>query len=163
MKNLKLVFILFLLVFALINAQSKTSKSKTGVKTPQAEQSIPAPPPATDGVFIQLSSGFENPQKVLMALTMAVKMADDHEVYVYLDINAVNIVLSSAKSIELPKYEASKILISKLIDKNVTVAVCPTCLEVANHTKFELMKGITFASKDDFFSFTKGRILSFSY
>jgi predicted peroxiredoxin len=161
MKHLKL-FIVLLLVFSVaMNAQSKSKKSTA--KKVVTEEVVPPPPPPPDGMFIHISSGQENPQKVLMALTMALKMADDHDVYVYMDINAINVVLNSAKSIEMPKFEPSKILIGKLISKGVKVAACQLCLEAANKTQFDLMKGITLANKDDFFSFTRGRILSLSY
>ena len=157
MKNLAFILMLFLFAASVITSQNKSKTKAVGT-----EQQTP-PPPARDGVFIHLSSGSENPHKVLMALTMELKMSEDHDVYVYLDIEAVNLVLTSAKSIEFPKFEASKILISKLIDKNVAISVCPLCLEVYNHTKFDLMKGIKPADKNDFFSFTNGRILTLDY
>ncbi len=163
MKHLKL-FIVLLLVFSVaVNAQSKLKKSSSKKTTTEEVVPPPPPPPPTDGLFIHISSGLENPQKVLMALTMALKMADDHDVYVYLDINGINVVLNNAKSIEMPKFEPSKILIGKLISKGVKVVACPLCLEAANKTQFDLMKGVTLADKDEFYSFTRGRILSLSY
>ena len=109
MKHLKL-FIVLLLVFSVaVNAQSKLKKSSSKKTTTEEVVPPPPPPPPTDGLFIHISSGLENPQKVLMALTMALKMADDHDVYVYLDINGINVVLNNAKSIEMPKFEPSKI------------------------------------------------------
>ncbi len=161
MKYLKLFLILFLTVIVFTNVQAQTKKTTS--KAMQKEEPAPPPPPPADGAFIHISSGTENPHKALMALTMALKMSTDHDVYVYLDINAVNIVLNSAKSLEMPKFEPSKIIIDKLISKGVKIAVCPTCLEVANKTQFDLMKGIILANKDDFFDFTRGRILSLSY
>ncbi len=162
MKYLKLFLILFLTVVVITNVHAQAKKSS--LKQVQKEEPAPPPPPPpTDGVFIHISSGIENPHKVLMALTMALKMSTDKDVYVYLDINAVNIVLNNAKSLEMPKFESSKIIIDKLIGKGVKVAVCPICLEVANKTQFDLMKGVILANKDDFFNFTPGRILSLSY
>jgi predicted peroxiredoxin len=116
-----------------------------------------------DGVFIHISSGFDNPHKVLMALTLALKMADDHDVFIYMDIKAPEVVLNSAKSIEMNKFEHSKILINKLVEKGVKIAVCTTCLEVLNRSQYDLMKGISIAEKESFFNFTSGRIVSFSY
>lgn len=159
MKYLKLIFIFLLITVLAINAQGKT-KSSTAKKAVVNEQ--PAPPP-NDGVFIHLSSGTANPHKVLMALTLALKMSDDHDVYMFLDIEAVHVVLNNAKSIEMTKFESSKIIIDKLMKKGVKIVVCPICLEVANKTQFDLMKGITLADKNDFFGFTRGRILSFNY
>lgn len=159
MKYLKLFLFMLLALTFVVNAQTKTKKSIS--KTTQQE--ILPPPPPLDGVFIHISSGLENPHKVLMALTMALKMSEDHDVYVYLDINAVNIVLNNSKSIEMGKFEPSKILIDKVLKNGGKIAACPLCLEVANKTQFDLMKGIKIANKDDFFNFTKGRILSLSY
>lgn len=116
-----------------------------------------------DGVFIHISSGFDNPHKVVMALTLALKMAEDYNVFVFLDINAPEVVLTNSKSIEMKKFEHSKILITKLLEKNVKIAVCPMCLEVLNKTQFDLMRGIELAEKEKFFNFTNGRILSLSY
>lgn len=116
-----------------------------------------------DGVFIHISSGFDNPHKVLMALTLALKMADDHDVLIFMDVKAPEVVLNSSKSIEMNKFEHSKILINKLVEKGVKIAVCPTCLEVLNRSQFDLMKGISIAEKENFFNFTNGRIISFSY
>lgn len=98
-----------------------------------------------------------------MGLIFALKMASNHDVYVFLNINAVHLVLNSAKSVEMPKFEASKILITKLLNNGVRIAVCPMCLEAANKTQFDLMNGITLAQKEDFFSFTRGRIITLNY
>ncbi|NMB80658.1 MAG: peroxiredoxin [Ignavibacteria bacterium] len=112
---------------------------------------------------MHISSGLENPHKVLMGLTMALRMADDRDVYVYMDISAVNVVLNNSKSLEMNKFESSKILVDKILNKGVKIAVCPTCLEVANKTQYDLMKGIKLANKEDFFNFTQGRILTLDY
>lgn len=146
-------------------AQTKSTKPKTTTK--KAEETTqyipPPPPPPKDGVFIHISSGLENPHKVLMGLTMALRMADENDVYVYMDINAVNVVLNSSKSLEMNKFETSKILVDKILNKGIRIAVCPTCLEVANKTQYDLMKGIKLANKEDFFGFTQGRILTLDY
>ena len=158
MRCLKLIFIFMLVTFIAVNAQGKT-KTSTAKKTVTEEVT----PPPQDGVFIHLSSGTANPQKVLMALNMALKMTGDHDVYLFLDGDAVNVVLNNAKSLELPKFEASKIMIDKIVKQGVKIAVCSVCLEAANKTQFDLMKGITLADKNEFFDFTKGRIVSLSY
>jgi len=116
-----------------------------------------------EGVFIHISSGFDNPHKVVMALSLALKMADDHDVFIFMDIKAPEVVLTNSKSIEMNKFEHSKILIAKLLEKDVRIAVCPMCLEVMNKTQFDLMRGIKIAEKEDFFDFTRGRIISLSY
>lgn len=167
MRISKLIILLLIVAMASSLAQTKStsSKSKTAKKTEPVEQYIPPPPPppAKDGVFIHLSSGMDSPQRVLMALTMGLKMADDYDVYIYIDISAVHVVLNSSKSLEMPKFETSKILIDKILNKGVRIAVCPTCLESANKTQYDLMKGIKLANKNEFFDFTQGRILTLDY
>lgn len=160
MKYLKIFILLFLAVTISIYSQNKTKKGTQKTSAEEIVRPLPQPP---DGIFIHLSSGAENPQKVLTALTTALDMSADHEVYVYLDVNAVNIVVNNAKSIEMPKFKASKILIDKLISKGVAVSVSQLCLEANNKTKFDLMKGIKIANPEDFLNFTHGRILSLSY
>ena len=161
----------FILILALLTnslqGQTKSSKSKAKPKA-QTEEPAPQPayvppPPAPDGVFIQISSGLSDPQSVLMGLTMALRMAEDHEVMIFLDVKGPEIVLSKTQSLEMKKYEPSKILIQKLIDRGVKIEVCSTCLEVLNRTEFDLIKGVKIANKADFFEFTRGRILSFHY
>lgn len=167
MKIYKLIAILVLvaMVSSIAQTKSTSTKSKTTSKKAEETQYVPPPPPPPpkDGVFIHVSSGLDNPHKVLMALTMGLKMADDRDVYFYMDVNAVNVVLNSSKSLEMPKFEPSKILIDKILGKGVKIAVCSTCLEVANKSQYDLMKGITIANKDDFFNFTQGRILTLDY
>lgn len=169
MKAIKLIALIVIVLFAVnvINAQTKTSKTKAKAKTVTEEvspvqQAAPLPL-AKDGVFIQLSSGSENPQSVLMALTLALKMADDHDVYFFADLKGPEIFLTKTHAVEMRHFEASKVLIQKLLDKGVTFGVCQTCLELMNQTEFDLMKGIKLANKADFFRFTSGRILTLSF
>lgn len=116
-----------------------------------------------EGALIHISSGMGDPQKVVMGLTIALKLAESHDVFVFLDINAPEVVLTSSKSIEFNKFEPSKILVTKLLERGVTIAVCPMCLEAMNKSQYDLMKGIKIISSDDLFKFTDGRIISLSY
>lgn len=169
MKIVKL-FSFVLIMVLLVNAmQGQTKPSKSKAK-PKAQKEEPAPqpayippPPPPDGVFIQISSGPGDPQSVLAGLTTALRMSEDHEVMILLDVRGPEIVLSKAQSLEMKKFEPSKILIQKLIERGVKIEVCSTCLEVLNKTEFDLMKGVKIANKADFFDFTKGRILSLHY
>lgn len=118
---------------------------------------------ARDGVFIHLSHGPKDPHRVLMALTMATRMATDKDVLVYLDIEAIHLVVKDAETVEMEGFEPSNVLLKKLLDAKVTVMACPTCLAVAGKTASDLMEGIRAAEKEAFFSFTKGRILTLDY
>jgi predicted peroxiredoxin len=163
MRLVKLLAVILIVVFTVNSIQAQKSSKSKKKTTEETVQPAYVPPPAPDGVFIQINSGVENPQSVLMALTMALKMSQDHEVLIFLDVNAPEIVLSKTQSLEMKHFDPSKILIQKLVDRGVKLAVCSTCLEAMNKTEFDLIKGVKISSKDDLFDFTKGRFLCFSY
>lgn len=116
-----------------------------------------------DGVFIHISHGSEDVHRLLMGLTMATRMMDDKDVLVYMDIEAVRVLLKDAPTVSHQVFEPSDVLLKKLLDAKVTVMVCPTCLKVAGKEPSDLLPGIQVARKDAFFSFTSGRILSLDY
>jgi len=116
-----------------------------------------------DGVFLHISHGKDNPHRLLMALNMANIMADDHDVLVYFDINAVNAVLKDSEDIMFAHFPSSKKSLKALKAKDVILMACPGCLKVAGKTKKDLAKGVKIADKKVFFSFTKGRILTLDY
>ncbi len=116
-----------------------------------------------DGVFIHISHGKEDAHRLLMGLTMATRMMDDKDVLVYMDIDAVYVLLKDAPSVSHKEFEPSDVLLKKLLDAKVTVMACPTCLKVAGKEPSDLRPGIQVARKEAFFSFTSGRILSLDY
>ncbi|MFW5819983.1 MAG: DsrE family protein [Bacteroidota bacterium] len=117
-----------------------------------------------DGVFIHLSHGPEDPHRVLMALRMAEMMSEDKDVMVYFDIEGVHVVLEDSENLSMEgDFPNSHEQLLKLMERNVTLQVCPGCLKAAGKTPEELMEGIELANKDDFFNFTDGRILSIDY
>jgi predicted peroxiredoxin len=116
-----------------------------------------------DGVFIHITSGYENPHRALMPLKMATIMADDKDVIVYMDIQAVKLVLKDSKDMKFAEFPPLKELLQQLIAKKVIIMACPTCLKIAGKTPDDLMPGVTVAQKDKFFNFTKGRILALDY
>ncbi|MCO5263226.1 MAG: DsrE family protein [Lentimicrobium sp.] len=116
-----------------------------------------------DGVFYHISSGPENPHRVVMALKQAVMMAEDKDVLVYFDIKGIEVVLNDAIDISYPTFPSSKESLKLLIDKGVTIFACPSCLNAAGKSEADLMPGVVLAQKDQFFNFTKGRILTIDY
>ena len=122
----------------------------------------PGPQPR-DGIFIHISHGTDDPHRALMALKMAEIMQETRDVLVYFDIKGVEVCLKGAPDIQFSYFEASKAQIQKLLDKKVTVMVCPTCLKAAGKVPDDLAPGIQVADKDRFFTFTKGRILTMDY
>ena len=153
MKQIILLSILFL-CFSCTPETGETDNS----------QKEATPEEMNDGIFIHLSHGPENPHNVLMALRMAEIMSEDKDVMVYFDIEGVRVVLKDSENITMEgDFPNSHEQLQKLMDRNVTLQVCPGCLKAAGKTPEELMEGIAIADKDDFFNFTDGRILSIDY
>jgi len=120
-------------------------------------------PESRDGVFIHLSQGAKDPHRVLMALNMAVLMAEDHPVLVYFDIDAISLVLKDAPDLKYAHFPPLKTQLAKLARQGATLMACPGCLKAAGKTVEDLGPGIRVAEKTTFFSFTKGRILTLDY
>jgi len=118
---------------------------------------------AGDGVFIHVSHGSEEPHRVLMALSMAEKMAEDKSVLVYFDITGVNVLPKDAEDLTFGDFPSSKTQIAKLLKKRVGLYACPSCLKAADKSAEDLMEGIKIASKEAFFDFAEGRILTLDY
>jgi predicted peroxiredoxin len=116
-----------------------------------------------DGIFIHITQGYSDPHRVLMPLKMAGMMAEDKDVLVYLEIHAVELVLKTSKDLEFADFEPLKKMLQDLINRKVGIYACPTCLKIAGHTPEDLMDGIQVASKDRFFDFTDGRIITLDY
>lgn len=139
-----------LLAAALISCQPQEKQTKT------TESS-------GDGIFIHLSAGPESPHRVLMALKMAEIMSADKDVLIYLDINAVHLVVQGAPEVSMEGFPSSREQIGKLLEAGVTLQACPTCLKVAGYTPENLLEGVMLANKENFFTFTDGRIISIDY
>lgn len=117
-----------------------------------------------DGAFIHLSAGPDNPHRVLMALKMAVVMAEGKkDVLVYCDIDAVKLLVKGAPDVTHNAFDSSSALLAKLVAMKVPVRACPSCLKAAGKTPEDLLPAIQIANRDEFFSFTKGRILTLDY
>jgi predicted peroxiredoxin len=117
----------------------------------------------TDGVFIHISAGYEDAHRALMPLKMATLMADDKDVLIYMDIHAVNLLVKGAEDLTHEGFESAHTYIRQLLDMEVGIYACPTCLKVAGFTPGDLMEGVQIAQKDKFFDFTRGRILTLDY
>jgi len=120
--------------------------------------------PARNGVFIHISHGTDSPHRLLMALKMAVTMAEAHnDVLVYCDIEAVKVLTSTAKDVSLEGFPTLHELLDRLAGLKVVVLACPTCMKVARIEQRDLRPSVRVAERDLFFSFTKGRILPLNY
>lgn len=116
-----------------------------------------------DGVFIHVSHGVEDPHRLLMALSMANIMADDHDVLVYFDIEAIDAILKTSENVQYSHFPGSKNAIKSLVAKKAHLMACPGCLKAKGKTRDELLQGIRIADKETFFSFSKGRIITLDY
>ena len=118
---------------------------------------------ANEGVFIHISHGAEDPHRVLMALNMADMMSNSHDVLVYFDIKAVGVVLKESEEMTYSHFPSLITQLSALHEKGVTLMACPGCLKSAGKTQSDLAPNVELANKENFFSFTKGRILTLDY
>lgn len=132
-----------------------TSCVKTTVESPSE--------PETDGVFIHISEGYNDAHKALMPLKMATIMADDKDVLIYMDIDAVHLLAKGSEDLTHEGFESAHSYIKQLLDREVGIYACPACMAVAGMDADDLMEGIQTAQKEKFFNFTKGRIITLDY
>jgi len=158
MKNLLFILIALMGMYACNQSEKKTDMHEAM----QMDQSVPACC-VKDGIFIHISAGYENPHKALMPLKMAMMMAKDKDVILYLDIEAVKMVLKDSKDMKFADFPTLKELLKHLIDAKITIMACPTCLKIAGKTGDDLIPGVIVAEKEKFFNFTKGRIITLDY
>ncbi|MFA8299814.1 MAG: DsrE family protein [Hyphomicrobiales bacterium] len=117
-----------------------------------------------DGIVIHISQGEKNPHSTLMALTLANSFINgDQDLLVYFDVDAINLVTNNAPVVKYPGYEDSDMLIKALYDNKVKVMVCPGCMAADSIQNNDLIQGTIIRGNMNFFSFTKGRIVSLSY
>jgi predicted peroxiredoxin len=162
MKRFALLLILISALTACHEAKKHDHDSMGAEKTAKSGE-LPACCAVKDGVFIHISSGYENPHKALMPLKMALMMSKDKDVLLYLDIEAVKMVLKDSKDMTFKEFHSLKEMLKQLIDAKVTIMACPTCMKVAGKTEADLMPGVILAQKDKFFNFTKGKIITLDY
>lgn len=117
----------------------------------------------TDGMFIHISHGSDDPHRALMGLSLASLVATDQPVLVFLDITGPELVLKESLPMEGVEFGKTDNLLSKLIENEAQIIVCPMCLKKMGKTKDDLIEGITIATKEDFFDFTDGRIITLDY
>jgi predicted peroxiredoxin len=129
-----------------------------GCQTQNSPREMPS-----DGVFVHISYGSDNPHRALMGLQMAAIMAESKDVVVYIDIKGVDMVLKDSPDITYSHFPSSHTQLHKLIEMGVNIYVCPGCLKAADKTEEDVMEDVKIAEKEGFFNFTKGRILTIDY
>jgi predicted peroxiredoxin len=118
---------------------------------------------ARDGVFIHMTHDHKDPHRVLMPLQMASIMANDKDVLVYLDIDAVNLVTRDARDVYHSHFAPLKASIDYLLNNGVNIYACPGCMKAAGIVEADLIDGVMVAEKERFFDFTQGRIITLNY
>lgn len=115
-----------------------------------------------DGLFVHISSN--EPRKVLMGLSIAKKMLPANDVIVFIDAEAINVTIKDGDVHQMEGYEGSSVeLMQKLSQAGVKIMVCPMCLKSFAKTEADLLQGLEIAKGENFFGFTKGRILTLDY
>lgn len=160
LKIMKKFGLIIMLGFMILSCNQNLKQGNTSI---QETQIVAQADTIKDGVFIHITDGYDDPHRVLMPLKMAVMMSKDKDVLVYLDIHAVELLVKGAKDLKYSDFDSFQTYVKQLIDKEVGVYACPTCLKIAGFKPEDLMDGIQVAQKDKFFSFTKGRIITLDY
>ena len=152
-----------LLLIAGLGIISCNENPKKDIAVIEKIESVASADKEREGVFIHITESYNEPHRVLMPLKMAVMMANDKDVLVYMDIHAVELLVKDAKDLNYSEFDSFQSYIKQLGDKNVGVYACPSCLKIAGFEPEDLMDGVQVAQKDKFFNFTKGRIISLDY
>jgi len=116
-----------------------------------------------DGLFLHISTGYDNPKKALMALSLATIMAETKDVALFLDMEGVKLLTKTSEDIQLENFISLHEALDKLIEMDVLIMACPMCTKAAGINPEDYKNGIIIAEKEKFFDFTKGRILSLDY
>jgi len=155
--------LLSIVLLGLVTMSCNQSQSDKTVAAPSQSPATETAANVRDGVFIHITECYGDPHRSLMPLKMAVMMAEDKDVLVYMDIHAVHLLIKGAEDLKFADFESAHTYIKKLIEKGVGVYACPTCLKIAGYKPEDLMEGVQVAQKDKFFNFTKGRIITLDY
>ncbi len=119
--------------------------------------------PETDGAFIHISKGSDDTHDVLMALMLADKFSTSNDVLVFFDKDGIEMVSKDAPNLEMDPFDGSDDIFERLLKEGVTILACPACMKVAGLEESDLRSGVKMAEKEQFFDFTKGRILTLDY
>jgi predicted peroxiredoxin len=151
MKKVFALLLIPLLAIACIRVDSTESAS------------APDPEPETDGAFIHISKGSGDTHDVLMALMLADKFSTSNDVLVFFDKDGIEMVTEDAPNLEMDPFDSSDDIFDRLVNRGVTILACPACMQVSGLEKSDLRGGVDVAEKEQFFDFTKGRILTLDY
>ena len=133
------------------------------VQVEQTPDQQSEPESKTDGAFIHISKGAEDPHTVLMALMLADKFSTSNDVLVFFDKDGIEMVTRDAPNLEMDPFDGSDEIFERLIENGATILACPACMKVSGVEENDLRPGVKLAEKEMFFDFTEGRILTLDY
>lgn len=82
-----------LLLIAGLGIISCNENPKKDIAVIEKIESVASADKEREGVFIHITESYNEPHRVLMPLKMAVMMANDKDVLVYMDIHAVELLV----------------------------------------------------------------------
>ncbi|MFC2102056.1 DsrE family protein [Bacteroidota bacterium] len=156
---MKQIYLFTFLIAIVLAGCTETPSGETLVET----ETVEATPAASDGLFIHVSSGYDNPKKAMMAITLANKVIGIKDVTLFFDIEGVRLLTKNSKDIDLGGYMSLHAALDSLVAANVQIMACPMCMKAAGIDESMLRDGVTTATVDGFFNFTDGRILTLDY
>ncbi|PLX15667.1 MAG: peroxiredoxin [Salinivirgaceae bacterium] len=153
MKNFVLLTMLLFVGFTACQRNEEVIKEKVEKEVVKTHK---------DGLFVHISTN--EARKVLMGLSIANKMLPSSDVIVFIDAEAINVTIKDGEVYQMDGYEASSVeLMQKLTKAGVKIMVCPMCLKSFGKTEADLLEGLEIAKGENFFGFTKGRIMTLDY
>lgn len=154
-----------------VTASNDESEHVSGSDEPVSEINPELPVPEADasraksgtGVLVHLTEGAADPFKASLALSTASELAESHQVLVYFDQRATEIVLKGSKDFEYNPFPSVKGQIKKLSSMGVELRVCKPCLQAYYKKPSDVMKGVSPMDPAELIDFASGRIVSLDY
>jgi len=94
---------------------------------------------------------------------LADKFSTSNDVLVFFDKEGIEMVVKDAPNLEMDPFDSSDDIFMRLVEEGATILACPACMKVSGYEESDLRKGVKMAEKEQFFDFTKGRILTLDY
>ncbi len=122
-------------------------------------------PAPRDGLLIHISHGVEDAHRVLMPLSLALKMSETMPVRLFFDIDGVTLLSKESENLTHEGFEkgSRELIVALLASENATVHICPMCMKAAGMTSEDLLDGVEIANPETFTGFTTGRIVTLDW
>lgn len=115
-------------------------------------------------VVLNVTRGLEDIKAGSMALLLAGHALDDgRQVIVFLNVHGVKLADRDLSATLASHDKPVKQLLGDLIDRGVTVLVCPACMKAADMTAADLVPGARTASRQALFGPLDDQAIVFSY